>query len=770
MPNTTPRYEALQAVADSGSDAEASDHDEPALNHSQPWLVQRQAAPSAHPLKRQASPTSLDRLPRDVLRGILLCLGKKSLACCMKASRRLREAVHSNRYLLEQIYTNRIPGAPGDCGWHEVGTPDTPFPDELSQWLSMSNSFRRPLPCQRVMIAPLVLGCSGVVQVAPLSGITTAVVIAAMWRALASRHPQNLVVYCHENRVSTTASSVKRILQDLPSADTRAGATAKNVVTVTKAMPTEPIGLRFNRGTLVLKSVNTSRPAYLCGAGGYIGQRLTHVNGLSVRSLSDVEKAVCKSATCVSLVFESLDVAGRTFWDDTNKTGGATIRGVPFSLSLLPYASPSSAPPLTDSHIVVTLRFAAYTQRSGERESPRRKARPRRGVTTLLSSCFRKFLGSGAYVSQQQGAGSGGGGGSVSAARGRKKEVVDVAVICRRSEQLGINFERGTLVLKSVNPEKRAHRHGVAQHTGSELTHVNGVPVSTLEEVKTLADPRATYVAVEQGDKALSDECMASIVGANATMLVTSQYQTSVDTQAEDEGDMCLGGRTAPVRLKLEASTDARHFCQVLRDVGGDDSEVRQQCFLEEQVSTVEDILSETLVGSVLVVCDVDSAARRVAQRLGGVALLSTPGRVQYSAANNWMGERLFVATRASVDLAPRVLLVVTFVSSQIDGEAAASGGGGETANPVDNHQTSSYYSPWHSRALLRAGGCARQLHLPGASLTFVQAAAEVAPLLERSYSMGKAGVTVIDAPAVVTSLSPLISQSAPGCNLPGRP
>ena len=687
------------------------------------------------------SPLPSQRVARDVMLCILSYLSRREVARCMMISTRWREVIHSDASLVEGMYTTTDDGE-----WSSIGTPSMSLPEDLLKWLSVSEWFRRPLPSQRALLAPLVLGCGGIIQCAPLAGISTAAVIASIWKAITSRLPQHLVIYCHRSSTSSTASSVKRVIGNIPVV-----ATAANKLRITRNEPEERMGLKFNEGSLVLKSVNAKRIAHFCGAGEFVGKRLTHVNDLKVTSLAEVARTAALHST-VTLRFEGRGVADRVFWDDSSYLGGGSVQGVPFSLAISPYDNPQTVTPLEDTISFLTLRFSekqpqttkeqymeeALSERGGDGGGAHRcswafcfLARKFRGRCFRKDHCTRK----------------------VKLDSDDDDQYHEVTIKRTPSERLGIKFEDGTLVLKSVNPSLKAHSHGVSKLTGRSLTHVNGVEVSTLEEVKKMVRMRTTFVTMEQGD------CPTSVPQLEKNTTHSDPPPTTLITSPLDGGDILyeedthrfdsLFARPTPITIRMEGSQAARHHYVVLRDIHRDageigahaDANVRRSSMLRQQIDLLEEILCEMMVTSLLIVCETTAMCDVVAERVGGTVLCrENEGR--YNAANNWMEENVLVVPWDCVALAPRVSLVVVFArEGRVEGENA--------------------FGPWFANSLHLSGAQPSHPEISGASLTFVTAASQVDPLRTQSFSPAHAGLLELRHHQVVSVLRPLIESKS---------
>eukprot|EP01061_Rhynchopus_euleeides_P005635 TRINITY_DN14857_c0_g4_i1.p1 TRINITY_DN14857_c0_g4~~TRINITY_DN14857_c0_g4_i1.p1 ORF type:complete len:790 (+),score=278.38 TRINITY_DN14857_c0_g4_i1:25-2394(+) len=707
------------------------------------------------------SPLPSQRVAKDVVLRIMSYLTKREVALCMRINSRWREVIHSDVGLIEQLYTTE-----GSDGWGSVGTPDMSFPEELMRWLSVSEWFRKPLPSQRVLLTPLVMGCGGIIQCSPLAGITTAAIIASLWKAISSRLPQHLVIYCHRNSTVSTTSSVKRVMTSIPVNSEK----APNKLRIRRNEPCERMGLKFNEGTLVLKSVNSKRVAYVCGAARFVGKKLTHVNDTRVRSLDEVARMVTRNPT-VTLRFEGRGIADRVFWDDQHYLGGGSVEGVPFSLAIQPYDDPASVTPLEDTISFLTLRFTADERRS-------HKVGVEEGHRCGWAFCFlaRKFRGRCGWRKD------------CPHSKPRHTDPDDspdedddiyteVTIKRTPSERLGIKFVDGTLVLKSVNPTLKAHRHGVSQFTGRALTHVNGVAVSTLEEVKRMVDMRTTFVTVEQGDSTVQPCGIEKITGSKSaaaensgsapaehpTTLITSSLDTALnlgDAQSDCADQTCQpaprGMRPAPIRVRLDGEEQAKHYHVVLRDVHreagelGQDTDplVRRSSMLRQQIDLLEEVMCEMMVSSLLLVCENASMACGVAERVGGVVLCRDTAS-KYNAANNWMEENIIAVPWDCVALAPRASLVVVLAPQSLP----------ETP----------YFGSWLQRSLLLAGAQPRHPHIPGASLTFVASPDHVEPLRSHTFSRAHAGLLELKHHQVVPVLRPLIESVHVVSDLPGR-
>ncbi|KAJ9436251.1 hypothetical protein DIPPA_19026, partial [Diplonema papillatum] len=582
-------------------------------------------------------------LARDVMRIIFRCFSRNTLARISTVSTVWRSLVHSDVDLVDLLYNGNTtpPSSPprGACfpsnphvpsmpaqpyslrqqGWESLGTPDYPFPEPLLKWLAVNDGLKRPLPLQQLIVGPLALGIDAVLECQPLSGVTTSAFIAALWRAVVSRLPQHLAVFCSVEALPSTMATVRKVLCTLPLAD--ADSALRIVIT---RQPRERMGLKFNDGTLILKSVNRSRVAHGFGADKFVGKRLTHVNGKSVETLEQVSRMVANQ-TAIQLRFESRGIAAGVWWDERRYVCGGKVQDVPFTVSLSAVDENGARAGGFAGAANLTLRFCdekkpkrlwcngIFRKQWGHRETAKEKRdKKKRQSAALLDS----LSADGEHLLDEY----------------HGEAFAEVTIKTSPSERLGIKFQDGTLVLKSVNPSLRAHRHGVARFTGRRLTHVNGIPVKTLDEVKDVVSNKTTILTVEQADRtgrAAARHVCPPVPPDDRTPFVAV---FAAPTPFE-----CPMPLRAPIRACLPHS--AEHY-YVSVSASGDELDALENWMCDLAIHTI-------------VVCCQESSVVPVSRRVGGVAV--TAGASPLSLA----GERIFVASASSLHLVPRADLVV---------------------------------------------------------------------------------------------------------------
>eukprot|EP01060_Flectonema_neradi_P026051 TRINITY_DN3489_c6_g1_i1.p1 TRINITY_DN3489_c6_g1~~TRINITY_DN3489_c6_g1_i1.p1 ORF type:complete len:639 (+),score=103.56 TRINITY_DN3489_c6_g1_i1:34-1950(+) len=601
----------------------------------------------------------------DVMLIVLRMLKRHEVATCSMVCGRWRRLIHGDIDLVVDLYAGNSSGK----GWESLGTPAQPIPEPLLNWLSVSDLLQKPLPIQRAIVSPMVMGIDAVLQCQPQAGVTTSAIIAALWKATSSRLPQHLVVYCSNDILHSAVNSVKKIVDNIPAADP---GTKINIM----RRPKDRLGLKFNDGTLVLKSVNARRVAHNYGAGKFVGKRLTHVNGNAVSTLAQVSRIVANK-TALRLRFEGRGIAEGIWWEE-HQCGG-NVQGVPFTISVSPVDNlkPAQPPPGIAS---LTLRFSDVRKNKrssswcvcffGERGWRKPFQRQNKKRDSEQDELLNKTP---------------------------NNEVSEVTVRRSPTERLGIKFLDGTLVLKSVNPTLKAHRHGVSKFTGRRLTHVNGIEVKTLEEVRNVIKHKTTFVTVEstEGLKAEHKSVLKSTheqVERPVTVLSTPH--------AENASSVGLNG--SPIRAQMCSA--AEHFCVLgcENDIG-------------KMTDKIDDLMCEILIPSILIVCN-DEHTTEVADALGGHVIDGKPPSEF---------EHILVVSPRNIGFAPRVSFVVVTTP------------------------TSPSIAPL---VVTRAGGVGET---PGASLSFF--AISSADAVRAVYSSLKISPTTIKETDLVPVLRPLL-------------
>ena len=541
------------------------------------------------------------RLVDDVMLITLKMLTRNEIATCSMVCGRWRRLIHGDVDLVVELYA----GNSNSKGWESLGTPTQPIPEPLLNWLSVSDLLQKPLPIQRAIVSPMVMGIDAVLQCQPQAGVTTSAIIAALWKATSSRLPQHLVVYCSNDILLSAVNSVKKVVENIPSADP---GTKINIM----RRPKDRLGLKFNDGTLVLKSVNARRVAHNYGAGKFVGKRLTHVNGNAVSTLAQVSRIVANK-TALRLRFEGRGIAEGIWWEE-HQCGGS-VQGVPFTISVSPVDNlkPAQQPPGIAS---LTFRF------SDERKNKR---------SSSWCMCFfgergwrKPFLGKNKKretISERD---------ELLEKNSQGTEVSEVTVRRTPTERLGIKFIDGSLVLKSVNPTLKAHRHGVSKFTGRRLTHVNGVAVKTLEEVRKVIKHKTTFVTVESTEGLKAEH--KSVLKGNHEQ---RERPVTVLSTPHSENAASVGLTGSPIRAAMCSA--AEHFC-----VLGCENDIQRM------TDTIDDLMCEILIPSILVVCE-EAHTQEVADSLGGHVISDKPPSEF---------EHILVASPNNIGFAPRVSFV----------------------------------------------------------------------------------------------------------------
>ena len=306
-----------------------------------------------------------------------------------------------------------------------------------------------------------------------------------------------------------------------------------------------------------LSGVELNSASHRCGLGQHIGQRLTHVNNIRVLSVHDVltlrtSGSDLKHGT-QTLLFrfaselpsehilsqvtqEERDALSRPPTADFSYESGAAVVAAP-----LPFKTGSATPDLimlpSSPAAGADPRLSSITTQAGQQQS----------------SLFIAPAGSFDIGSE------------------------DVKIEKQSGETLGGVIDR--LILKNVVDGSVAARHNLQRFIGQRLTHINGKPVETLDDVKTIVDSQIFWLRFAPVNEYVGQDTISS----SATQAAAPQWNIHDTTprpgvHSATEMSPVLSGRQQPqqqssfrsqtvpanVCARLVASINARDLEQTL--------------------------------------------------------------------------------------------------------------------------------------------------------------------------------------------------------------